>query len=654
MRRHNLADFVHPPNTPFLAILLLLWVNFSFSQSIPDSLLLQLPNVNTPAEKVNALNQLAWDNKSEKPLDALKYTDLALRIAKINSYSKGIGDAYHTRGMIRWYMSEYEEASKYFFEALKIREASNDSIGLARSFNNIGNVYYRQDNDSLALVYYQKALDYRELLKDSIGLIYSYNNLGDVMAKVEKEQEALKFYDKSLRIAKNIKELKGQAFVATNLGEYFQERKRYPEGLIFYNQALETYEQLDFKYEIALVLNHIAEIYLAQNQADKAIPLLEKSAVLSAQTEGKSVLSSATKNLSLAYAQLSEFEKAYEYQLAHQQVATEILNKSKDEVVLGIQAKYQNEKEQRQRDEALREKERELNSLTTFVLFFALITIGVLFFLSMSRYVFQSRMNRLLQEKNQRIEKQNQTLMKNNNALEQFAYIASHDLKEPLRTIGSYSTLVQRKYQDQLDEEAKEYFGFIIKGVKQMYSLLEDVLAYARTDNEAGMRKEQVNMNEILSSVEDSLQKIVHQKNVSISAEELPIIWANPFQMHQVLQNLISNGIKFNHKEQIKIQISAETRKDRFIFSVKDNGIGIDPKYQKQIFNLFHRLDNRKYSGTGLGLAICAKIVANHNGRIWVDSKEGQGSTFYFSVGHTDHDPKPANISTENAILMSK
>ncbi|MBD3338119.1 MAG: PAS domain-containing protein, partial [Candidatus Lokiarchaeota archaeon] len=230
------------------------------------------------------------------------------------------------------------------------------------------------------------------------------------------------------------------------------------------------------------------------------------------------------------------------------------------------------------------------------------------------------------------LEKALQDLKSSNAELEHFAYIASHDLQEPLRTISSFSQIIGKRLNGRLDETEDKYLGYIIDGTKRMKSLINDLLVFSRIKRKGNEFKSS-DVERILNEVLKGLKSSIYENNAEITHDPLPTILADSSQIYQVLQNLISNSIKFRSEKPPKIHISAETTHNEWIFSIKDNGIGIDSKYFDRIFIAFQRLHSKtKYSGTGIGLAICKKIIKRHGGKIWIESEEGKGSTFFFSI----------------------
>jgi PAS domain S-box-containing protein len=230
------------------------------------------------------------------------------------------------------------------------------------------------------------------------------------------------------------------------------------------------------------------------------------------------------------------------------------------------------------------------------------------------------------------LQNQKQDLARSNDELQQFAYVASHDLQEPLRMITSYLELLERRYKGQLDDKADQFIAYAVDGAARMHTLINDLLSYSRVGTRV-QQLEAVDCKEIVQNVLTNLQVTIAQSNAIVTQDPLPFLKADSSQLTQLFQNLISNAIKFKREEPCRIHIGAESINDQWLFSVRDNGMGIDTQYMDRIFIIFQRLNSRaEYQGTGIGLAVCKKIVERHGGNLWVESTLGQGSTFYFTL----------------------
>ena len=233
-----------------------------------------------------------------------------------------------------------------------------------------------------------------------------------------------------------------------------------------------------------------------------------------------------------------------------------------------------------------------------------------------------------------RLKESEAKLLQSNRELQRFAYIASHDLKTPLRNITSFLSLIQRHIQKKYeDPELQEFLRYAVTGARQMNQLIVDVLEFSKLGSDQPGLEQMVNLNEIIREVRQSLNPIFQEKNVRLSLDKLPEIPADPSRMKQLFQNLIENGIKYNNSENPTIAIQYFDQNDAHVIMVKDNGIGIDETYSEKIFEMFLRLhDSSEYEGSGIGLAICKKIVEQHGGYISLKSKEGKGSRFIVSL----------------------
>jgi hypothetical protein len=225
-----------------------------------------------------------------------------------------------------------------------------------------------------------------------------------------------------------------------------------------------------------------------------------------------------------------------------------------------------------------------------------------------------------------------QELARSNAELEQFAYVASHDLQEPLRTLASYAKLLSRRYSGQLDEKGNRFLQYIMEEALRMQALINDLLRYSRVGRQA-QNFAPVRCAAVFDIVVRRLEGAIANSGANVTCGDLPTVMADETQLVQLFQNLISNAIKYHSEEPPVVHVAAERQEGQWLFWVRDNGIGIEPKYAERIFVIFQRLHTQdEYSGTGIGLAIAAKIVERHGGRIWVESQPGQGATFYFTI----------------------
>jgi PAS domain S-box-containing protein len=249
------------------------------------------------------------------------------------------------------------------------------------------------------------------------------------------------------------------------------------------------------------------------------------------------------------------------------------------------------------------------------------------------RRAIAERTRRLNEELESRVQERTAELARSNAELGQFAKIASHDLQEPLRTVEGYATLLAKRYKGQLDSDADEFIDFILDGTTRMLQLIHDVLNHASIGTTDHKPVQVIETRMVVDQALKNLDMLIKDTKAKITVGDLPTVVASKAELVQLFQNLIGNALKYRGEATPVIKISCEENVHEWVFSVEDNGIGIDPKYSEKIFDMFSRLHGKtQYSGTGIGLAICKKIVETHGGRIWVQSAPGKGSIFLFTL----------------------
>lgn len=230
------------------------------------------------------------------------------------------------------------------------------------------------------------------------------------------------------------------------------------------------------------------------------------------------------------------------------------------------------------------------------------------------------------------LDARNHELRRSNDELETFAYVASHDLQEPLRMVASYSQLIARRYSDKLDDAGREFIQFAVDGATRMQLLIEALLEYSRVGSRP-QAFDPVHLDAVVEAVLSDLRLRVQETDAHVTHDPLPTVMGDKTQLTQLFQNLVSNALKFRGNNPARVHIASERGTSEWILSVRDDGIGIDAKYSERIFQIFQRLHTRdEYPGTGIGLAVCRRIVERHNGRIWVEPVPGAGSVFKFTI----------------------
>jgi signal transduction histidine kinase len=233
----------------------------------------------------------------------------------------------------------------------------------------------------------------------------------------------------------------------------------------------------------------------------------------------------------------------------------------------------------------------------------------------------------------ERVLERTEELMRSNEELQQFAYVASHDLQEPLRTVSIYAQLLAKRYRGRLDDDADEFINFIVEGSERMETLIHDLLDFSRVDARGADFFTRMNCDAALDDAIRNLHSLIEENRAVITRGPLPWVKGDPVQLTRLFQNLLVNSIKYRTEARPRIHVAADREPGEWLFAVSDNGIGIEPQYAEKVFGIFRCLQARdKSSGSGMGLAICRKIVSRHDGRIWVESELGKGATFHFTL----------------------
>ncbi|MEL6864917.1 MAG: ATP-binding protein, partial [Bacteroidota bacterium] len=347
-------------------------------------------------------------------------------------------------------------------------------------------------------------------------------------------------------------------------------------------------------------------------------------------------------NLYEIYQNKEEYQKALGFLEMGVSFQDSIYNEKQTKRITELQFKY---------DVAKSEKEIHTLQLRQNQIMFLgfLILFGVVILFLVSILAIRGKSANVLKRKSKEIQIQNVKLKESNEVLKQFAYVAAHDLKEPLRNIGSFVNLLKKRYGSNFNSEAQEYMGFVTNGARRMNNLLEDLLEYSRISAQAPTR-EFIDIYEVVNEVSSNLKEKIRRQNARIDcAEDLPKMRMNHLHLVQLFQNLISNAMKFVDGPPI-IRISGKTENGYTTISIQDNGIGIDKEFGHKIFNLFHQLNkNKKYEGTGIGLTIVKNIVDKYDGKIWFESEINQGTTFFISIPVDDAQAAPTATVNEKA-----
>lgn len=495
--------------------------------------------------------------------------------------------------------ADYKKAMQYFLDALEKSRLTGYRFHIANSLINIATIYASLFNYKEAINRYQMVLeDYRDVLENYTQVII-YNNLGNIYYHDDQAEKAkanfIKAYDLAVQI--NYKEM-----MAHSLAQMSRAEAALSNFDVAYEQAMTAQELFKDLGEVTgkqINLINLGNILYHKKEIEAAIKCTSQGIDFARRMKDDLSEIRGYELMAKIYQECKDFEAALNYQIIYSKAQEKFAKIQISRQILDYEI-----------DRSIKEKQEKIEQLTK-----------------------ENATKSLLLEKTEQINRQNQELLQVNEELRQFAYVTSHDLKEPLRMIGSYTQLIEKMYKRQETEDSKLFFEFINEGVTRMNNLLDDLLRYATI----GKTETEIRTIKIVDVVEIAIKNLrlsIEEAKAVIHYGQLPEVNSINSLLIQLFQNLISNAVKFKNEHSTpEINISCTEEPDFYTFAISDNGIGINPEFKNRIFIIFQRLHARtQYPGTGIGLAICQKIVQRLGGKIWVESELGKGATFYFTL----------------------
>lgn len=675
-----------------------------------DSLEQALQHCTDNQEKVNTLNRLSeayWRTESET---AKVYGLDAQSLSKAIDYPFGLAESHFNLGRVYNIQGNYDESLASFLEALHIFQTLEDTKGIAKSLSNIGIIYSIKGNDTLSLSFQLQALQlFQTLPNEQRGVANCYNNIGYIYGVQKNLDKAQEYYFKALKIAEEIQDSLQIAFELNNIATGYEEEGRnglalmyyqksksicekigdkqgvaygylgigavqfqtqsYEAALVNYQEAQSIFEELGAQNDMAYLYNEMAKVYQAIGQSDKAKVYVERSLAIANSIGALEVMMDGYQSLTEIARTLKDYKTALEAQSQYLTYKDSIFHEERLSTIGNLETTFllqQKEAENKLLAANISQK-RLVNMVLGIVVGFILVLSLVLY-----RVAAQTRKkNELLKKQNHEIEahqssmkvqadelasknatltQMSELLAAKNKELSKFASIASHDMKEPLRIITSFSQILERKHKQ--EAESMEFIHFIKDASTRMTRLLDDLITFAR----AGIQTQaatKVDLNEVLFAAKANLKLKLEQSGASIVSDNLPIIEAHFTPIVQVFQNVLDNGLKFQQMgRQPNILICTSTTSKHHVISFSDNGIGIEADYLSEIFEPFKRLHTKaEYAGSGIGLATCKKIMERYEGKINVQSKQGVGTTFYIYFPKIEKDISQVEVRQE--LVMS-
>lgn len=584
---------------------------------------------------------------------AQEYYTYALTIAEKQHDIQMINYAYNGLATLHGAVGDFEKAISYYHQAIAAVEQGGQKEDLINPYRNIALVYLKAHNPILALsnaqMSYQLALE----VKDSVNIAGCLETLALIHLAGGKAELAL---DKNLEALTIIGTREDSKRILLNIlmqtADTYMQLNQLDKAELFYNRCL-NYKDLfdylvhpDFYYKLG-------NLYVKQGKKDEAQKAFGRSLTLATEGGFKDLIQKNNLALAHIYEQLGNFPSAYHCLETARVYADSLFNEEKARNITQAQFMFDVERSEKKYKDLQLQQSRFW--LVSSIMFFSVITLFLIYFLRQ-----RGINNKALQQKNAETKLQNRRLEESNEILRQFAYASAHDLKEPLRSISSFTSIISRRYVSLLPPEAGEYMNFVVTGVKRMENLLSALLEYSTIIAESNVVSEPVQIYSVLEDVTKNLSLVVSEKNAAINYPPIMCsIRMSRLHMTQLFQNLIGNALKFTNKPPV-ISVSCQGTKEEFLMTIKDNGIGMNPEFGDKVFRLFQRLNKpTDYEGTGIGLTICKNIVEKYNGKIWFESQEGIGTTFFISlplnliVPGTPHTEGAVSVKKDLGLLTS-
>lgn len=523
---------------------------------------------------------------------SIKLCDEAFSMLR-NNFRKKYEPYYHLNlGRNYHFMGDNELTQKHYIKAINLLEQVKEidvyeRRWLAHAYYNIFILFNSQGVEFSMEEYLNKALEQYKIIGDNSGIANCFNSYAVYFHKQKDYEKALTHLLKALDIVVEEGAIPYQSIYLANIALIYTKLNDYVNAEIYFEKAKEIDRELQSPYHTGHTYYQMGEGLTEMGRYVEAIESFQIAEKLFAELGAKRLLLNVFELTSEAYRLSNDFENAFIYKSKYAQLQNEIFSDEKTFALVKARTEFEVE---------TKEKEAQL-----------------------------------LRQKNQQIQKYAHQVEISNRELKQFAHVASHDLREPLRMVSSYVTLLTRSLKGKLTEEQKEFMQYISLGTQTMHLLIGDLLALSSINFET--KRTNVDLNNIVKTVLTNLSAEINERKAQISTPQLPVVKADETHMLQLFQNLISNALKYNLSKQPHIRIRYSLAGNKHHFIISDNGIGIPEEFREKIFLIFQRLHSRdEFSGTGIGLAICKKIVDQLKGKIWVEANKTGGSDFNFTL----------------------
>ncbi len=663
-------------------LLFVAWFS-TWGQQMPDSLTMKLPEL-SGMERAEALVQLALNYATTDSAQSLSYANEAIDLAESLGDSVNLGLAIFNRGECYYYFDEYEAALESYSTSLEIFEELSDSVNIGDTHNAIGLAYYFTGEYNSAVSHFYKSLNYLQRAKHAEKAANVYSNLGLVFSRIGEYNKALQNYRVASAMNAAIPDSTSLAVNFNGMGVSFYNLEQYDSSKVYYNKALNLFKLQVNRQREAIALNNIANIYVntgdslqkALSSYEQAIGVFEDLGDLRSKAhtlEGLGCVYRELKNysravqvfheslkltdengygyylqqlnyydLALTYERMGRMDDAYNAFKLYSAFKDSLLREERLNQVAELEQKYLTQQKEveierlnasRQIDQLKIQRNEEVRAFGMIAIVLLVVTI----FLISVAYMNKRKRNQLLSMKNERIEDQRLELEKLNASKNKFFSIIAHDLKNPFHTVMGYAYLIHKESNGFSADEMKKYAGDIYRSANSIFRLLHNLLDWAHSQTGTlAYTPQKVSFLEVYASTESLIKPVADQKRISLHTEisEDVYVYADPRMLETVMRNLVNNAIKFTHQGGL-VEVKVESEGHKVVVCVEDNGVGMSSSDVRSLFQIDSKLKRKgtnNEDGSGLGLLVCNEFVQKNGGKIWVDSQNGKGSRFFFSV----------------------
>lgn len=603
--------------------------------------------------ELESLYMLALTNyETGKFPNAIKYYNELVDQSTVYRDTLSLAKAKNGLGLIQWKLRRNDLAIKYFHEVHKYSKILNSDLLYKKALNNIGLINAIEKRFDQALMYFDKLYKFAEEKDDNNAFFLALINKAHIHLNTEKYELAEKELQRCIKIAIAADIPPEISVTYTHFSYLYHSTKEYSKALKNSELALDYANRFNLEDLQIENINMKSKILLAMNQFEESIFWCKKGI----QKAKALQLSNPElyETLAESYKRLNNYEAAYKAKTALHEMKDSMFSLEKDKEFAALEISFNSEQTIAENKFLIEKQQKQAETAVQKSIIIVMISAVMILLLALATQLYFARrrertakidLKKEVKRQTAEINKANQELLRTNQELKRFAFITSHDLKEPIRNIGGFISLIKRGKGKISQETTEEYLSYIEKSNYQLKELIDSIMFYSNIDTARKRDREPTDLKDIIKDVTRLLSNQILKKNYKIEFENLPIINYYPYVLKIVLKNLIENGLKYNKSECPTIKIRAIEEGNIVKLFVKDNGIGIDPRFNEKIFEMFSRLNSRdKYTGSGMGLAFCKKILNKYDGQIAVDFAKDKfntsGSLFILTLdAEVIHDP---------------